>query len=192
MRIEPGYNTDQPIWERGWTYWHHLFNPRQLLVGGLLNQFRCAELKLGFARVLNCNSRLSRFTIGGSGAAMVTGAFDNQALNTLFNYGCRGMRYALDIADADYKSFELNTKITHTIACHSAQSIDVNNEVYRNGPAIRRCRKVTRRYSSSSSPGCARTHRPSSPIGSGTAAARSPSKAKVKIFAAVWWPPTSA
>src|SRR5207245_1357408 len=28
-RIEPGYNTDQPIRERGWTYWHHLFNPRQ-------------------------------------------------------------------------------------------------------------------------------------------------------------------
>jgi putative DNA methylase len=31
MRIEPGYNTDQPIRERGWTHWHHLFNPRQLL-----------------------------------------------------------------------------------------------------------------------------------------------------------------
>src|SRR5262245_26235623 len=35
-RIEPGYNTDQPIHERGWTHWHHLFNPRQLLVEGLL------------------------------------------------------------------------------------------------------------------------------------------------------------
>jgi putative DNA methylase len=31
-RIEPGYNTNQPIRERGWTYWHHLFNPRQLLL----------------------------------------------------------------------------------------------------------------------------------------------------------------
>jgi adenine-specific DNA methylase len=27
-KIESGYNTDQPIRERGWTYWHHLFNPR--------------------------------------------------------------------------------------------------------------------------------------------------------------------
>ena len=26
--IEPGYNTDQPIRERGWNYWHQLFNPR--------------------------------------------------------------------------------------------------------------------------------------------------------------------
>ena len=31
MVIEPGYNTDQPIRERGWTYWHHLFNARHLL-----------------------------------------------------------------------------------------------------------------------------------------------------------------
>ena len=36
MKITPGYNTEQPIRERGWTYWHHLFNPRQLLVHGLL------------------------------------------------------------------------------------------------------------------------------------------------------------
>ncbi len=30
MAIEPGYNTDQPVRERGWIYWHHLFTPRQL------------------------------------------------------------------------------------------------------------------------------------------------------------------
>ena len=35
-RIEHGYNTDQPIRERGWTHWHHLFTPRQLLMGGSL------------------------------------------------------------------------------------------------------------------------------------------------------------
>ena len=29
-RIEPGYNTTQPIRERGWTHWHHLFTPRPL------------------------------------------------------------------------------------------------------------------------------------------------------------------
>lgn len=134
MRIEQGYNTRQPIWERGWTHWHHLFNPRQLLVGGLLNQFSGAQLKLGVARMLNCNSRLSRFTIGGSGAAMVTGAFDNQALNTLINYGCRGMRYALDIAGADYKSFELDAAITFRIECHSVEDLTVSNEIYVTDP----------------------------------------------------------
>ena len=134
MRIEPGDETERLHRERGWTYWHHLFNPRQLLIGGLLNQFSGAELKLGVARVLNCNSRLSRFTIGGSGAAMVTGAFDNQALNTLINYGCRGMRYALDIADADYKSFELAPSVTHKIACHSVEQLTAHNDIYVTDP----------------------------------------------------------
>lgn len=32
MEIESGYNTTQPIRERGWTFWHHLFNARQLLM----------------------------------------------------------------------------------------------------------------------------------------------------------------
>jgi putative DNA methylase len=61
MRIESGYNTDQPIRERGWTYWHHLFNPRQLLLAGLFNQFSDAPLKFGVSRALNQNARLSRW-----------------------------------------------------------------------------------------------------------------------------------
>jgi putative DNA methylase len=32
MAIEPGYNTDQPIRERGWMCWHQLFTSRDLLV----------------------------------------------------------------------------------------------------------------------------------------------------------------
>ena len=134
MRIEAGVKTSEPTRTRGWTHWHHLFNPRQLLVGALLNQPRGAELKLGLARVLNCNSRLSRFTIGGSGAAMVTGAFDNQALNTLINYGCRGMRYALDIADASYKSFPIEESVKTTVAAHSAEYLSRENDIYITDP----------------------------------------------------------
>jgi len=33
--IEPGNKTNEPIRTRGWTHWHHLFNPRQLLMHGL-------------------------------------------------------------------------------------------------------------------------------------------------------------
>jgi len=36
MQIEPGYNTDQPIRERGWTHWHHLFPSRHLMLLGLI------------------------------------------------------------------------------------------------------------------------------------------------------------
>ena len=44
MRIEvggpPRYQGLDLIRARGWTHWHHLFNPRQLLVGGLVNQLQ--------------------------------------------------------------------------------------------------------------------------------------------------------
>jgi putative DNA methylase len=36
MMIEKGDETERLYRERGWTHWHHLFNPRQLLVAGLL------------------------------------------------------------------------------------------------------------------------------------------------------------
>ena len=38
MPIEPGDKTDEPIRTRGWTYWHHLFPPRHLLIGALIRK----------------------------------------------------------------------------------------------------------------------------------------------------------
>lgn len=95
MRIEPGYNTDQPIRERGWTHWHHLFNPRQLLIAALLRQSNVPDTLFGLTRVLNANARLSRWDPASGGGGCVQAVFDNQALNTLFNYGCRSGQQAL-------------------------------------------------------------------------------------------------
>ena len=48
MRIEPGgpprYQGLSLIRTRGWTHWHHLFNPAQLLSCALLNQHTDAAL----------------------------------------------------------------------------------------------------------------------------------------------------
>ncbi len=82
MKIESGYNTDQPIRERGWTYWHHLFNPRQLLVAGLLNKYSDEVSKFSFARVLNYSSKLSIWDNSFSkGCGNTVQTFNNQALN---------------------------------------------------------------------------------------------------------------
>jgi putative DNA methylase len=102
-QIASGYNTDQPIRERGWTHWQHLFTPRQLLVHGLIAeklsqcenatpQSRAASLLL-MGILSNWNSKLCIWNknlakSGGIGAFEQT--FANQALNTLFNYGSRG------------------------------------------------------------------------------------------------------
>lgn len=99
--ITSGYNTEQPIRERGWTHWHHLFTPRQLLSHGLLlregsnfdsGRHSSAARMLGVGSCCNWNSKLCGWTpqlarSGGIGAFAQT--FYNQALNTLVNWGNR-------------------------------------------------------------------------------------------------------
>lgn len=115
MRIEPGYNTDQPIRERGWMYWHHLFTPRQLLFLGLTSKYIhslenefSGPLLIFLARLTDWSSKLCRY---GTGAAResVAQTFYNQALNTLFAYGVRSFSFAKtylleEIVDSPIKS----------------------------------------------------------------------------------------
>lgn len=101
-RIEPGDDNMRPTNARGWTYWHHLFNPRQLLLGGLLAE--CAEtvapsgpttaaegagMLLAAARFADLNSRLCRWHgVGENENTEQT--FYTPALNTpMVNYGTR-------------------------------------------------------------------------------------------------------
>ena len=95
--IISGYNTEQPIRERGWTHWHHLFTPRQLLTHGLLAEIshRLAESKeakgaflLSLGRLANWDSRLCQW-MADSAHECTNYVFSNQAINTLFNYGHR-------------------------------------------------------------------------------------------------------
>ena len=95
MQIEPGAKTDEPIRTRGWTHWHHLFNPRQLLLQALtLKAWRKAPgAPLGWlnvAKMADFNSRLCRWaTSQGGGLGGPKGVFSNQALNTFYNYATR-------------------------------------------------------------------------------------------------------
>ena len=97
-RVEPGDETARLQREKGWTYWHHLFTPRQLLLcGSLVEKIWSLECDPGvrvaclvsFSRCADYNSRLSRWhprTIGDKSEQV----FSNQALNTLWNYAVRG------------------------------------------------------------------------------------------------------
>ena len=95
MQIEPGAKTDEPIRTRGWTHWHHLFNPRQLLLQALTlkawRESRGAPLGwLNVAKMADFNSKLSRWKPSqGGGLGGPVGVFSNQALNTFYNYATR-------------------------------------------------------------------------------------------------------
>lgn len=97
MKIEEGEKTTEPIRTRGWTYWHHLFNPRQLLMNGLtssniikdnISTIEIIGGILGLSRCADWNSKLSRWNPQGANEKSEQ-TFSNQALNTLFNYATR-------------------------------------------------------------------------------------------------------
>jgi putative DNA methylase len=95
--IVRGYNTEQPVRERGWTHWHHLFTPRQLLTHGLLaeissNLAKTTETQvgclLGLGRVANFDCKLCRW-IADAAREQGSDVFANQALNTNFSFSVR-------------------------------------------------------------------------------------------------------
>ncbi|MCX8013117.1 MAG: hypothetical protein N3A02_02350, partial [Rectinema sp.] len=109
MKITKGYNTEQPIRERGWTYWHHLFNPRQLLVHGVLmegmGEYKEEKmLLLVINKISNWNSRISVWDLSRD---IVQQTFLNQALNTMYNYGCRGTAILQNLSLSITKSFSV-------------------------------------------------------------------------------------
>ena len=97
--IASGAKTSELTQTRGWTYWHHLFTPRQLLINGKFAEASAtlnmdveakAACLLGIGRVADWNSKLARWWTDGAHEKVVQ-TFSNQALNTLANFGCRGM-----------------------------------------------------------------------------------------------------
>jgi len=96
---EGGDKTEEPIRTRGWTHWHHLFTPRQLLTHGLLSEIsnRLTESKeakvgclLGRGRIANWDSRGCAWMWHGTNEKGDQ-TFNNQALNTLVSYSGRAL-----------------------------------------------------------------------------------------------------
>ena len=122
--IESGYNTDQPLRERGWTHWHHLFTPRQLLMLGTVWQSvpsqssRVASVA-GALSIWRATDRLSRLCCldphVSKGPGSIANVFLNQALNTQFSYGCRAFHGLTDFLVSDlvfHGDFAAHGKVT--------------------------------------------------------------------------------
>lgn len=96
---EGGDETARLYRERGWTHWHHLFTPRQLLTHGLLAEIsgklaKSKEAKigclLGLGNLSNWNSRLSSW-LQQKGNEKGNNTFYNQSLNPFYNFSVRPM-----------------------------------------------------------------------------------------------------
>ncbi|MBW2742361.1 MAG: DNA methylase, partial [Deltaproteobacteria bacterium] len=116
-----GAKTEEPIRTRGWTHWHHLFNPRQLLVNGKLLSYNIdIPSIIGIGRVINWNSRLCGWI---PDRDMTDQVFNNQALNPMYSMSCRGLlnivslwnkktaKYTCKIADIEPKDAKIMSTI---------------------------------------------------------------------------------
>lgn len=136
-RIEAGDKTDEPIRTRGWTHWHHLFSPRQLLVLALIKKnIKTPEFGVLFAGMLDYTSKLTRWTTSGARIAkdgsgkQIGGAsngasnvFYNQALNTFYNYGCRASSDIFAVLNKRLKNLPVPSAVQLSVNNHSATEL---------------------------------------------------------------------
>jgi adenine-specific DNA methylase len=114
-QIVPGDKTTELMRTRGWTHWHHLFTPRQLLIHGLIlaesglaagaDTVAATANLLGAGRCGDWDSRLCRWWTD-PGHEKVIQTFSNQALNTLANYAGRSLDTLQDSLFLDVRRSE--------------------------------------------------------------------------------------
>ena len=138
--IARGAKTDEPIRTRGWTHWHHLFTPRQLLIHGLIRQVGSelhaakagqVDLLLGAGRMGNWDSKLCQW---GTGAAResISQSFYNQAFNTLFNFPTKGFHLLWGNCAIGHESVECAG--TATVAAADCREVSVECDVWITDP----------------------------------------------------------
>lgn len=135
MPIKPGDKTDEPIRTRGWTHWHHLFGPRQLLLMQLLGRSGCclsiyaqAVLAVTKARCADNSSRLTRWD-SGYGQERIANTFSNQALNPIMNYATRALNHLKSQISMEFSWADLPRIIHATILSHPADAVNEDSHV---------------------------------------------------------------
>lgn len=137
---ECGDETERLYRERGWTHWHHLFTPRQLLTHGLLaslsmkarSRHLLAAAMLNIGRLSDWNSRLSCWLSSKTQISGGKNTFLNQALNTLFNYSTRPLRF-LESAQITL-SKQVEADFNGTVATIDARDIDYQCDIWITDP----------------------------------------------------------
>lgn len=140
-RIEPGSSNNRPRRARGWTHWHHLFNPRQLLVGGLIakaaeeldfNEAQRAGLLLSTTRVADWNSRMCRWN-GTVSKESGVNTFDRPGLGSpVLNYSCLPSSVLHSHVCIDLGTSPIIGE--HTISLSDAREVDFTPDIWITDP----------------------------------------------------------
>ena len=138
LGIESGYNTDQLIRERGWSYWHQLFNVRGLfmLVQFAKHMHQLSNDKLilgaailGYNKCVDYQSKLCRWHAGCDKSEQT---YYNQALNTMMNYGVKTLPLLSTLWFTTGKAYVLNQN--SVVALADASDCDAHTDFWITDP----------------------------------------------------------
>lgn len=130
MQIEDGEETTRLKRERGWSYWHHLFNGRQLLMYALYFKHSTPEDYIFNAKSLDWNARIANWM---NHWEKTNNVFYNQALNTFYNYGTRcftSHEAGRSFGFANAPIHDVTVKIKN----HEASALAEQNDIYITDP----------------------------------------------------------
>lgn len=141
MPIERGSDIGRPIVGRGWTWWHHLYNPRQLLLNGLFAseaEKRDDSLDVRAALLLSqmkLANWCSKICIWNTTAAKCEQMFFQPGIPSPFvNYACRAVAqyrniYCLDI-DTHSIAGDADISLCDASSCRSHADLWITDPGY--------------------------------------------------------------
>lgn len=139
--IPEGLKTEEPKRTRGWTHWHHLFNPRQLLFLGLLSKnslnfsdtISCVNNLISIGNMADYNCKLCRWNPGISkGPGSTEQNFYNQAFNAHYNYGTRAVLTSANTFLKNLNYSEVSKK--NKVKVLDARQLDDKNDFWITDP----------------------------------------------------------
>eukprot|EP01037_Dinobryon_pediforme_P017817 gene17817-18044_t len=132
MKIETGKETEGPIRTNGWTYWHHLFNARQLHQFGLWKQKSTDVANyLWLCRALDYNNKGCQW-VGQSGYEKTNNFFSGPALRTTFCWGARA--FPTTEKEILGRGHELEPDNDHKIVARPAQDVTEEADLFVTDP----------------------------------------------------------
>jgi putative DNA methylase len=132
MAIMPGDKTSEPIRTRGWTHWHQLFSPRDLLFFSILKPSSSSMAALIFAKLADRTTKLCGWATTKNLEAP-TNVFANQALTPMMDYCIYSSSELLRLSDDLLRRF-VPMRGTGAVISASADKIQGDNDLYVTDP----------------------------------------------------------
>lgn len=131
MPIVPGDETTRLTRERGWTHWHHLFSPRNLLVLGLMGE-ALRHHPAGAVRIAHQSNWNAKGCQWFRGFDTVNHSFEDQSLKTKFDYAARSSYVFSHLLKDRSQTAKING--SGTIITQPAKAVSVVNDIYITDP----------------------------------------------------------